>query len=288
MTVEPESSAKRGRGWRRGLWLVPLCAVGLWPALLPEPRPPAPPAPAAAQEPDRDFSKFEHTSAQHARLPCLLCHRRPTNEPRPNLPGHTPCSACHEQQFADAASPICTICHADPRSGVVRPFPPLRSFDVVFDHATHTRGAARPREGCATCHTPERRGVVQSIPAGLTAHTLCFGCHEPRAESGGKNLSSCAVCHRAGGYSRTPELARTFKVGFSHADHRRASLGCAECHTVRAGMAQSRQVASPFPAEHHAPSGAQSCTTCHNGRRAFGAEDFSACKRCHEGKTWHF
>src|SRR5437868_11887300 len=37
----------------------------------------------AAQEPGRDFSKFTHTNAVHSRLPCLLCHRRDTNAPRP-------------------------------------------------------------------------------------------------------------------------------------------------------------------------------------------------------------
>ena len=29
-----------------------------------------------AAEPQTDFSKFTHTNPQHARLPCLLCHKR--------------------------------------------------------------------------------------------------------------------------------------------------------------------------------------------------------------------
>jgi hypothetical protein len=28
--------------------------------------------------------------------------------------------------------------------------------------------------------------------------------------------------------------------------------------------------------------------TCHNGKRAFGGDDFSACKRCHTGAAWRF
>jgi hypothetical protein len=28
--------------------------------------------------------------------------------------------------------------------------------------------------------------------------------------------------------------------------------------------------------------------SCHNGKRAFGGDDFSACKRCHSRETWHF
>src|SRR4051794_23952674 len=43
-----------------------------------------------------DFSKFSHTQT-HSALPCLLCHRRESNAPRPSLPGHTPCAGCHAQ-----------------------------------------------------------------------------------------------------------------------------------------------------------------------------------------------
>jgi hypothetical protein len=39
---------------------------------------------------------------------------------------------------------------------------------------------------------------------------------------------------------------------------------------------------------HHANARAQSCMTCHDDRRAFGGDDFSDCKKCHEGNTWHF
>jgi hypothetical protein len=28
--------------------------------------------------------------------------------------------------------------------------------------------------------------------------------------------------------------------------------------------------------------------SCHNGKRAFGGDDFSVCKRCHNGKKWQF
>src|SRR6266699_749119 len=45
-----------------------------------------------------DYSKFQHTTAYHARLPCLLCHKRETNAERPEIPGssnHLPCAGCH-------------------------------------------------------------------------------------------------------------------------------------------------------------------------------------------------
>src|SRR6266702_430544 len=56
-----------------------------------------------------DYAKFLHTSRNHSRLPCLLCHRRETNSPRPKLPGssgHLPCAGCHAQQFSSSDSPI--------------------------------------------------------------------------------------------------------------------------------------------------------------------------------------
>ncbi|MDT5271359.1 MAG: hypothetical protein QOH49_3545 [Acidobacteriota bacterium] len=242
-----------------------------------------------AAEPQTDFSRFTHTNPQHARLPCLLCHKREDNSPRPvRSAGHTPCSGCHTQQFADSSSPICTVCHADPQSAAVKPFPRLRSFNMTFDHAKHSRGGARPANACAACHRPEVRGVALSIPAGLSAHTTCFRCHTPNAQSGGQDIASCNTCHRLGGYRRTPESAPAFRVNFSHAEHTRKGLGCTECHTLRAGAGQGRQVTSPQPLMHHASARAQSCMSCHNDKRAFGGDDFSDCKRCHEGNAWHF
>jgi hypothetical protein len=28
--------------------------------------------------------------------------------------------------------------------------------------------------------------------------------------------------------------------------------------------------------------------SCHNGKRAFGGDDFTVCVRCHKGNNWHF
>jgi c(7)-type cytochrome triheme protein len=232
-----------------------------------------------------DYSRFNHTNPEHARLPCLLCHRRADNSPRPTLPGHQPCAGCHQQQFAEGPGPVCSICHTRPEGPGVKSFPPLKTFNVRFDHARHNAGGARPREGCAACHRPLRGGVALSIPAGFAAHSNCYQCHTPRAQSGGRDISSCGACHEVGRHRRTPTTARAFAVGFSHAAHRKG-LGCADCHSVRAGAPQGRQVTSPQPSMHHASPRAQSCMTCHNDRRAFGGDDFRDCTRCHKGGTW--
>ena len=240
------------------------------------------------QEPSGDFSKFLHASPNHARLPCLLCHRRESSA-RPSLPGasgHLPCAGCHAQQFANNESPICTICHTDPKSGAVKVFPRLKSFRANFDHARHMRMSG---VNCSTCHRPFRGGVALSIPAGFAAHTTCYRCHQPRAQFGGRDISSCGTCHKLGPYSRTPTTSRAFAVNFSHAKHAGgAGLSCADCHNVRASMPQRRQVTSPEPAHHHASGRSMSCMTCHNGKRAFGGDDFSVCKRCHQGNAWRF
>lgn len=236
-----------------------------------------------------DYSKFDHGNAQHARLPCLLCHRRESNATRPTLPGaaeHTPCTGCHAQQFADASNPICTVCHTDARSGAVKAFPRLRSFGVTFDHAKHLymRGLL-----CVTCHRPARGGVAFSIPAGLRAHAVCYRCHTPGAKSGDRDISSCGVCHEPGRYSRTPAWARAFNMGFNHAEHGASqALRCNDCHKVRAGVPQRRQVSAPQAAHHHASGRQLSCMSCHDGNRAFGGDDFSVCTRCHTGGEWRF
>ena len=236
-----------------------------------------------------DYSKFLHSNQNHSRLPCLLCHRRETNSPRPALPGsngHLPCAGCHAQQFANSAGPICTICHTDAQAGKVKPFPRLSSFNMKFDHARHTRmGGA----GCVTCHRPSSAGVAMTIPSGLNAHVTCYQCHSSAAKSEGRDISSCGVCHQPGRNVRTRETAASFRLGFSHGKHDKSEgLTCNECHRVRAGVARSTQVSAPQPLNHHASPGAFSCMSCHNGKRTFGGDDFSVCKRCHTKTSWHF
>ena len=104
-----------------------------------------------------------------------------------------------------------------------------------------------------------------------------------------ENISSCGVCHQPGRHVRMRETAAAFRVGFSHAKHDRSEgLTCNECHRVRAGVARRLQVSAPQPLNHHASPGAFSCMSCHNGKRAFGGDDFSVCKRCHTGTRGTF
>ncbi|MBV9216151.1 MAG: cytochrome c3 family protein [Acidobacteria bacterium] len=231
-------------------------------------------------EGDLDFSKFEHSSAQHARMPCLLCHKREVGLTRPKMPGHMPCAGCHVTQFADNQNPICTICHT---ATSVKPFPPLRSFNIMFNHGLHIR-----QTGCATCHKPNRGGAGLSVPGGSYAHTTCFQCHGPQTEVGGRNIGSCATCHQLGRPQRATDSSRAYSVNFSHREHLRGSMNCSSCHLVQAGSARGRQVTAPLVSMHFAPAGRTSCAACHNNKRAFGPPDFKDCRRCHEGRTFAF
>ena len=234
-----------------------------------------------AQVAGTDYSKFQHDNPNHSRLPCLLCHRREGTAAQPTLPGkdkHTPCVGCHASLFAGGSGPICTNCHTDAQSKTVKAFPPLRSFGSRFDHALHTGTK------CGSCHRPLNRGVAFTIPTGLSAHNTCFGCHTPQAKTNGRDISSCGVCHRPEPLVRASTRAVAFRRGFSHASH--DSSGCVDCHKIRA--AQRKEVTAPIPLNHHAPARGFSCSTCHNGKKAFGGDDFSVCTRCHKGSTWRF
>lgn len=231
-----------------------------------------------------DYSKFKHSDAQHARMPCLLCHVRSVGLTTPKMPGHQPCAACHIQQFADNGNAICSICHTNALTGAVKRFPPLRSFNIRFDHGRHRR-----QTSCSSCHSPSRRGVAFSVPSGATAHRSCFQCHGPKTEVGGRNIGSCGTCHQPGRPVRGSELAKAFGMNFSHAEHlQRGRSNCATCHNVIAGAARGRQVSSPVASMHFPPAGRVSCGSCHDSKRAFGTADFANCKRCHEGSSFKF
>jgi hypothetical protein len=249
---------------------------------------------ASAQDSNRDYSKFLHSSQKHSALACNSCHERTDNSATPRFPGHKACTDCHRSQFTTPQIPMCVICHTNTSSGN----PPLKNFpvsfnepfNVKFDHAQHNNGAARPQRGCAGCHSsPINRGAGLSIPANLTAHNGCYTCHTPSSKSAaGREIASCGVCHDQKSYRPTPTNARSYRYAFSHADHgTRERLACTDCHRLTAGAAQTRQVSSPAASEHFVTTRSSTCLTCHNGRRSFGGDlAFKDCKRCHSGPTF--
>jgi len=240
----------------------------------------------------QDYSKFLHSSQKHASLSCNDCHRRTDNSARPSFPGHKACTGCHLGQFTTPTLPMCSICHQNvngsdpPRKAFPDRF--NENFNVKFDHAQHMTGAARPRNGCMSCHSGSlRRGAGLSIPVGLSAHNGCYSCHTPNSQANGRDLASCSVCHDQKSYSRTSTNAIAYSYAFRHADHStRQRLNCSECHSYTRGLPQKRQVSSTR-AQEHFPTGNNTCASCHNGRRSFGGDlDFKGCRRCHTGSTF--
>ena len=296
---QPDTTRTRHRVFRRRLRLLAACAfASLLPLALASYRhTPAAPASAlnvtaVAAEP-QGGSRFSHSTSSHASIACASCHERPDNSPAPRWPGHKACIDCHAQDFVTrgAQLQICANCHSnlEGNNPPLKAFPGLTGFNMRFSHAQHMTGGGRPAQGCASCHRPLRRGVALTIPSGAPAHSNCYGCHTPNARGAAGDIGSCSTCHAQGGYRRTPTTARAYSVSFSHADHgARQRLSCDDCHQVRAGAGQGRQVTSPQPTQHFGSARAQTCMTCHNNRRAFGGDDFADCKRCHTGQTFRF
>ena len=249
---------------------------------------------ASAQDSNRDYSKFLHSSQKHSSLACNSCHERTDNSATPRFPGHKACTDCHRSQFTTPQIPMCVICHANTSGNN----PPLKNFptsfnepfNVKFDHEQHNNGAARPQRGCAGCHTSAiSRGAGLSIPANLAAHNGCYTCHTPSSKSAaGREIASCGVCHDQKSYRPTATNARSYRYAFSHADHgTREKLACNDCHRLTAGAAQTRQVSSPAPSEHFITTRSTTCLTCHNSKRSFGGDlAFKDCKRCHTGSSF--
>lgn len=245
---------------------------------------PVSPSPNAVLVENVDYSRFGHSNPAHSRLPCLLCHRRDDDSTEMKFPGksgHLPCAGCHVEQFSsptpNPASAMCTICHTDAQTGAMKAFPPLRNFNVKFDHGKHLRIA-----NCATCHSPSRGGVAISMPIKAAAHATCFQCHTEK-----EPIGSCNTCHTEGQPIRKSEWAKAYERGFSHREHAgKRGITCTSCHTVMAGSARTGQVSSPKLAMHFPAGRTVSCATCHNEKRAFGGENFANCKRCHEGQNF--
>jgi len=238
--------------------------------------------PEAAQKiSGKDHSAFSHDITEHKEISCDECHQRENDPLTLKYAGHDSCIKCHLSEFTDPGSGICVVCHdrLDTVPATMRPFPArfVEGFNMRFDHAAHAQGAGRPPEGCASCHRPS--GAAQSIPAGINSHANCFTCHTPES-----SIGSCSVCHTLAPYQRTQPVSTIFKASFRHSDHTiRQGVNCADCHSVKAGAPQSRQVNAPAAVQHFSAGGSVSCRTCHNDRRAFGERDFANCKRCHTG-----
>ncbi len=246
-----------------------------------DPSPVATVSPLVDVDPNLDFTSFKHAEPQHERLPCAYCHVRQDNSPAPKFAAHVQCAGCHVQQFEDKQNGICSICHTGPDSAEMKPFPALRNFNAVFDHAKHLK-----HSNCTTCHKPTQNGTAFSIPNRSNSHATCYQCHTSEKKIGGKDISSCKTCHQTG---RPPnavvETAVAYSRAFKHTNH---TQNCTACHSVKSGAGRGNQVTAITAAMHFPAGKGQTCASCHNNKTAFGGDDFSDCKRCHTGNGFRF
>lgn len=240
---------------------------------------------------NKTFESFSHKIAEHKQFECASCHQREGRSLDMDFAGHDSCIGCHLNQFTDSAlmdreKVMCSICHSDLQRNPppMKTFPArfIEGFNMKFDHGDHDNGAGRPPAGCASCH--QSAGAGKTIPSGFQAHNNCYTCHT--AES---KIGSCSVCHQLAPYQRTPQSRYVFRAVFRHDDHsERQGVSCGECHSVRPGAGQGRQVTNILAREHNGPG--NNCADCHNGSRAFGgngANDFANCARCHSGSGFN-
>ncbi|MEO7660000.1 MAG: cytochrome c3 family protein [Pyrinomonadaceae bacterium] len=241
------------------------------------------PDPVPQRASDKTFKDFSHNIEEHKEFECASCHQREGKSLDMEFAGHDSCIGCHLNQFTDQEPVMCSICHDDLTTSppTMQKFPEnfREGFNMKFEHSAHDSGEGRPPAGCASCH--QSAGAGKSIPVGFRAHNTCYTCHT--AES---DIGSCNVCHELAPYRRTPPSRYVFGAVFRHDDHSSSQgVNCNDCHSVRPGAPQGRQVSNIAAAQHNCGS-VNNCNTCHDGSRAFSGNDFlnmGSCVRCHSG-----
>ncbi len=143
----------------------------------------------------------------------------------------------------------------------------MTSFRAHFDHAAHIRQTA-----CSTCH--QTRGTGMVVPAGSDAHSTCFQCHTSDKVINDRNIGSCNTCHELGPANRITDTNPNIGFGFSHERH--GGVACTNCHAPEGANRMSAVKVAMHSNQ------ANSCATCHNSKRAFGANTFANCRKCHE------
>ncbi len=171
-----------------------------------------------------------------------------------------------------------------------------RDSAVVFSHQTHV---ALAENRCTGCH-PQTFPMLKRGP--LPLHSVmngggsCGTCHDGKQAFAVTDSSSCRTCHtgtRPAAASAAPTAAgataaklpapHTYPpsenspgpVTFRHQSHMRGDATCASCHPKRFRMAATAP--RPGGGMHER----DACGACHDGKRAFAAEDPETCTRCH-------
>jgi c(7)-type cytochrome triheme protein len=234
--------------------------------------------------PENELIRIPH--ARHIMefgIKCTYCHENVYHERRSGKfatyrPTMEVCYTCHDEKKA-----ACDSCH--PRgvpstaslSGKVGggkiSYSPMGAGEVVFNHKRHVRQGL----DCDSCHNTvfkmsRTKGVMTM--ARMYAGKDCGYCHNGK---GAFASTKCERCHK-GGVHGGGDIAYpgggSGKVLFSHDRHMKMGLKCEECHTGLFGYSKH-----PGKMTMDMMNGGKVCGKCHNGKKAFAADD---CAKCHQ------
>ncbi len=129
---------------------------------------------------------------------------------------------------------------------------------VKFSHRKHVQDFGMD---CLMCHPAAKESRLASDPLN-GGHDQCQTCHEEQI--GG----DCGYCH-TNPDNIEPRQPAAREIFFSHAEH--VAMEGVDCRTCHSGVENAEQLG-----DIHLP-GMETCTTCHNDRKATGA-----CENCHQ------
>jgi cytochrome c553 len=219
--------------------------------------------PARPRKPQIDYSKFNHSRAEHQQKSCDSCHSIPALKVRTpdgqvtgavdikDYPKHESCLDCHRQRFFKGARPaICSNCHTvvSPRNDKRFTFPKQvakSQFSLNYPHKNHVKSTmliqfktafgstANTQATCTFCHKVDAteykppKGAPEGtfVPAAGTFMTMP------------KGHATCFQCH--------------FQKGVQNREQPPLASDCAECHKNNTPALQP--VAAATPAAGSAP-----------------------------------
>lgn len=235
--------------------------------------------------PARELIRIPHTKhILELGIKCTYCHENVYHERRTGkLATYRPtmevCFSCHDEKKT-----ACDTCHpkgipeavpaAGRDGGGKLKYFPAGAGVVVFNHKKHLAKGL----GCDSCHDsvfrPGRAGGAAITMARIYAGKDCGHCHDGKRAFA---ASECDRCHMGGvhgGGTIAYPGGGSGKVLFSHDKHLGFGLKCEQCHNGLFGYGKS---AGKIKMD--AINGGKACGACHNGKKAFAAED---CGKCHQ------
>jgi c(7)-type cytochrome triheme protein len=161
---------------------------------------------------------------------------------------------------------------------------------AIFSHQTHVAFAGNRCTGCHPRPFPMLRRAPAPNHRDMNAGCGCGMCHDGKQAFGVLDSTKCHTCHsgtlmhrRAGAGARRVPGPRAYPRGesspgsvtFRHEPHLVGAGGCARCHP------QPFKTISVPPRPDGGMHERAACGACHDGKKAFAADDPDACSRCH-------